>query len=499
VAFSFLDLALRMPLAPALFQGRGKFEAVLLWLLIALLLWAPIPLGSDRPWAWAPLEIGIFATLAAWLVAWLFDAVRVPDAMRAAWPAWIVLAAWIVLQGLSFIPMPRGWVVVLSPEAARMQSLTDVLGTPRELMTLSIDPHASKVSFLKTLAYSGVFFLTLALVNRRARILMLARVLVYGALVMSIYAVLMHLGDVRVDWFGYAMSYGDSASATYPNRNHFAGYLEMMLALGIGLLIAGLSDRKADTWKKFMKLTIDWILSPKMILRLALCVLVIALTTTHSRMGNTAFFSSLIIAGVIGIALSRHAPRNTVLLLASLVAIDLFIVGSWFGVEKLAQRLEQTAVQDVQDREDPAAYTIPLIKDYAVFGSGPGTFYVAFPRYRPEKVVGYYDLTHNDYAQFAAESGVTGFVLMGLFVAMALGSALMAQARRRDPLMRGISFACVMGVTAILIHSWVDFNLQIPANACLFMVLLALGWISLYHDRRTGTTDELATIRRDEE
>jgi hypothetical protein len=49
--------------------------------------------------------------------------------------------------------------------------------------------------------------------------------------------------------------------------------------------------------------------------------------------------------------------------------------------------------------------------------------------------------------------------------------------------MRGMSFACIMGVTSILIHSWVDFNLQMPANATLFMVLLALGWISLRHDR----------------
>jgi hypothetical protein len=48
--------------------------------------------------------------------------------------------------------------------------------------------------------------------------------------------------------------------------------------------------------------------------------------------------------------------------------------------------------------------------------------------------------------------------------------------------MRGISFACIMGITAILIHSAFDFNLQIPANATYFMVLLALGWISLYHD-----------------
>jgi O-antigen ligase len=478
---------------------RGNLEGILFWLLVALLVWVPIPLGSNHPWSWSLFEICVFAILAGWLLAWVFGSAVVPDVVRAALPAWLVLAAWTVLQCLSFVPMPRGWVEFLSPEAARMQSLTDVLGQPRECMTLSIDPHASEVSFLKTLAYSGVFFLTLALVNRRGRILMLARVLVYGALIMSIYAVLVHLGDARVDWFGRSMNYADSASGTYVNRNHFAGYLEMMLALGVGLLIAGLSDRKADTWKKFMRLTLDWVLSPKMILRLALCVLVIALTTTHSRMGNSAFFSSLLIAGSIGIVLSRHATRNTVILLTSLIAIDLFIVGSWFGVEKLAQRLEQTTAGEVHEREEPAAYTVPLIRDYAIFGSGPGTFYVAFPRYRQEKVDAYYDNTHNDYAQFAAESGIPGLLLSGLFAAMSLGAALTAQWKRRDPLMRGISFACVMGVTSLLIHSWVDFNLQIPANACLFMVLLALGWISLYHDRRAALANEPAGIRRDEE
>jgi O-antigen ligase len=422
-----------------------------------------------------------------------------PDVIKAAWPAWILLGVWILLQGLSFVPMPKLWLAFLSPEAARMESLTDVLGSPREIMTLSIDPHASKVSFLKTLAYSGVFFLMLALVNRRARLLMLTRVLVYSALAMSIYAVLMHLADVREEYFGFPIPHGDSASGTYANRNHFAGYLEMMLAIGIGLLIADLSDRRADTWRKVVRATIDWILSPKMILRLTLCVLVIALTTTHSRMGNSAFFSSLLIAGAIGMVLSRYATRNTVLLLASLIAIDLFIVGSWFGMEKLAQRLQETTAQDVVLREDPAAYTIPLIKDYAIFGSGPGTFYVAFPRYRPEKVANFFEYTHNDYAQFAAESGIPGLLLIGLFVAWSLGAALRAQWARRDPLMRGLSFACVMGVTSILIHSWVDFNLQIPANACLFMVLLALGWISLYHDRRSRLNGEPASIRRDEE
>jgi O-antigen ligase len=457
--------------------------AVLFWPYVALLVWAPIPLGSNRPWAWMVLEVWAYALLAAWVLAWAFGRVETTEPLRRAWPAWALLALWLVLQVLHVIPMPASWVAHLSPEAARMHALVRDVGLDPKTGTISIDPHASVVSLHKSFAYAAIFFLALALVSRRARVFTLARVLVYTAVANAVYAVLLHLGGANEEWFGTMVAQADSASGTYANRNHFAGYLEMMLALGIGLLIAGLSDRTADTWKKFFRHTIDWILSPKMILRLALCILVIALTTTHSRMGNTAFFSSLLIAGAIGIALSRHATRNTVILLASLVAIDLFIVGSWFGVEKLAQRLEQTTTQDVREREEPSAYTLPLIRDYAVFGSGPGSFHVAFPRYRPPSVASFFDYTHNDYVQFASESGIPGFLVLGAFVMLTLGAALVAQWKRRDPLMRGMSFACIMGVTCILIHSWVDFNLQIPANASLFMVLLALGWISLHHDR----------------
>lgn len=212
-------------------------------------------------------------------------------------------------------------------------------------------------------------------------------------------------------------------------------------------------------------------------------------------MGNTAFFTSLIVAGISGIALSRRAARNTVILLASLIAIDLFIVGSWFGVEKLAERLEQTTQRDVRIREEPAQYTIPLIRDYPVFGAGPGSFYAVFPRYRPATVVQFYDYAHNDYAQFTAESGLLGLGLMGLFISITLFAALKAQWQRRDPLMRGMSFACVMGSVGILIQAWVEFNLQIPANVVLFMVLLALGWISLYHDRRERRVSGLENTR----
>ena len=453
---------------------------------ILLLAWLPIPLGSNRPWAWTIMELAAFILTGAWLVAWALEAIEPAETLRKAWPAWIALALWLLLQALHVVPLPAGFVALVSPAAGRIHALALDAGVDSGWTTLSIDPQAARVSLLKSCAYACIFFLTIALANRRSRVAQLASLLVYAAVAHSLYAVLLHLAGNESDYFGVHIRHVDSASGTYVNRNHFAGFLEMSLALGIGLLIAGLSDRSADSWKKFVRQTIEWILSPKMVLRLALCVLVIALTATHSRMGNAAFFASLLIAGVIGIALSRFATRNTVLLLASLVAIDLLIVGSWFGVEKLAKRFETVGVDIVEARELPGGRALELAKDFPVFGAGPGSFALAFPPYRTDAISAFFDHAHNDYVQFAAESGFPGLAILAAFVILSLGAALLAQWKRRDPLMRGMSFACIMGVTAILIHSWVDFNLQIPANAALFMVLLALGWISLSLDRREG-------------
>jgi O-antigen ligase len=401
--------------------------------------------------------------------------------LNASGPLLSILALWLLLGIVQIMPLPDEWVAVLSPESHRMHALVrGVAGAPT---TLSLDAFASRVALLKSMAYVSIFFLLLALVNERSRVLLLARVLVVAGLAHSVYAVLMHLSNVTVDYFGTSTNHGLWATGTYANRNHFAGYLEMTLALGIGLLIAELSERKARTWKEFASDTIAWVLSGRMIMRLSLCILVIALTTTHSRMGNIAFFSSLLVAGAIGIALSRRATRNAVILLASLVVIDLAIVGSWFGVERLAQRFEETTPLEVQKREEPALYTLRLIRDYPVFGSGAGSFYAVFPRYRTEDVADFYDYAHNDYAQIAAEYGLAGIGLLAIFVAACAAAALVAQWQRQDPLMRGMSFASLMGVGALLIHSLADFNLQIPANAALFMVMLGLGWISLHLER----------------
>jgi len=403
-------------------------------------------------------------------------------APRAAWPAFALLALWLAYLLLQWLPLPAALVYVLSPQAWNLHAGVAYLDPGRPL-TLSVDPHASFVFWLKSCAYAVAFALTLLLAHGRTRLAWLCGAIVASGLIQAFYGSLMHLAKVDMEILGMPIQHAAQASGGYVNRNHLAGLLEMSLAMGIGLMIAQLEDRPRRSWREFLHDTAVLLLSGKAMLRLVLVIMVVALVMTRSRMGNTAFLSSLLVAGAIGLALSRQAPRGTVLLIASLIAIDIAIIGTWFGVEKTVQRIADTTVQNVEERVDPAVYAVKIIEDYPLVGTGAGTFYTAFTRYRGHDIDAFYDHAHNDYVQFLAETGVIGAGLMGAFVIAALACAVLAQARRRDPLARGVAFGVTMGVIAIGIHSTVDFNLQIPANAFVFTILLALGWVSLYLNR----------------
>ena len=472
--------------------ASGGAERGSLGVFLALLVWAPFPLGSNRAWAWTILEAGLFLAAALWVIGWLQRRHGSLAVARAAWPAFALLGVWLAYLALHWTPLPANLVRALSPQSAAVHALAapygDPYGDPHAAgawITLSLDPNASFVFWLKSCAYAVAFFLTLALTHTRERARLIALVLVLSGLAQAVYGGLMHLSGTDLELFGTKIPHSAQASGGFVNRNHLAGFLEITLALGIGLMVGSLRETGRRSWRQFWRDMAALLLSSRAPLRLVLVAMVIALVMTRSRMGNTAFFASLLIAGGVALALSRHATRSTVILIASLVAIDIFIVGSWFGVEKTIQRIEQTTVGNVEEREDPTVYALEIARDYPLFGAGPGTFHTAFTRYRGSDIQPFFDHAHNDYTQFFVETGALGAALAGSLPLMALVLAVMALSRRRDPLARGFAFAVVMGVSSIAIHSTVDFNLQIPANAFAFMVLLAYGWIAFHleHER----------------
>ena len=461
---------------------RPVFDRAAFWALAALIVWAPIPLGSNRPWALAMLEAWIFVVALLWVAGLLRREIVPAPALRSAAPAFVLLALWLVFLLLQWVPLPAELVRMLSPRAAEVHAGAAYLGSAR-WPTLSLDPDATFGFWLKSCAYVLAFALTLALVRRRKRLLWLCGAIVATGVLQAVYGSLMHLAGADIAVLGTPIHHASTASGSYVNRNHFAGLLEMCLAVGIGLMIAQLEDRPSRGWKEFAQKILSLILSPKAALRVLLVVMVVALVMTRSRTGNTAFFASLLVTGILALVLSRAAPRGTVLLIGSLIVIDVLVIGAWFGVERTIQRIEQTTQLQIEQRSDPAPHVMRIFEDYPLVGTGGGTFYTAFTRYRGRDIEPYFDHAHNDYLEVLTETGVFGAALAGLAVLASLLCAVLALARRRDPLARGVAFGVVMGVTALGIHSAVDFNLQIPANALLFSVLLALGWLSLYLGR----------------
>ncbi|HSC00883.1 MAG TPA: O-antigen ligase family protein, partial [Burkholderiaceae bacterium] len=344
------------------------FDRAAFWSLAALIVLAPMPLGSNRPWAWALLEIGIFAVGLLWLAGYVRHEARLPPALRAARPALVLLALWLLFLLLQWLPMPAALVQLLSPEAASVHAAANYLKGDRAI-TLSLDPHASLVFWLKSCAYAVAFVLALLLVRTRERLAWLCVAIVASGMLQAYYGSVMHLARVDQTVFGMAIPHASQASGSYVNRNHLAGLLEISLAIGIGLMIAQLEDRPGRNWRDFFRDTLALLISRKAVLRLVLVIMVIALVMTRSRMGNTAFFSSLLVAGVLALALSRHAPRGTVLLIGSLIVIDIVIVGTWFGVEKTVTRIAETTAQNVEERVEPGIYALQIAKDYPLFGS----------------------------------------------------------------------------------------------------------------------------------
>lgn len=478
---------------------RTVFEQRLYYGLLALLVWLPLPFASNRLWAEAIFEIWVVLLGLLWLLGWQRKVVMLGGAVSGARPMFWLLAIWLLYLSLTQLPLPLSWRLHLSPESAAMYSLAGVNGWA----PLSVHPYAGFLYWMKSVGYVLLFVLTLLLVNSKQRLVLLGYTLVFSGLFQAFFGSMMTLSGAGYGFFVKKDAYVEFATGTFVNRNHLAGYLEMTLAIGIGLLLAsGSSGMTIRTWRQHLRSLVGLLLSQKLVLRLMLAMMVIALVLTRSRMGNTAFFSSMLVAGLICLLVfrvqsgsvremfSRRETRATVLLLSSLMVIDLFIVGAWFGVEKVMARIEQSSVSYDAGRIEVSLNTIKLWRDYPLVGSGGGSFHVVYPRYRPATIGAYYDHAHEDYLEIAADTGIVGLGLLGLIVLMSFVVALAALKRRKDPLMRGMAFASVMGIIALLIHSTVDFNLQIPANAATFMVVLALGWIALNLDRRTGTKHE---------
>ncbi len=423
------------------------------------------------------------------MIAWLCQQLLAPPpqplprALRAATPAiilWVLCLLWLVIQAL---PLPIEWVLQLSPQRLQFYQLPDEPQT----LTLSVYPWATKHDTMLSFAYLELFILTLALVNSVERLKKFTYALVIFGVLQASYGSFMVLSGMEMTlWFEKYAHRGD-ATGTLLNRNHLANYLAFCAAAGIGLLLAQLSSGQSQTLRQWLRQTTTWLLGTKGFIRIALVIMVISLILTHSRMGNIAFFISLTTTGVIWMLLARRINKASMILFGSLFVIDIFLMGNWFGLERVAERLESTDMStEVRNRALP--YIVEMMDDFQLAGIGAGGFSEAFPYYSELHATKHYNEAHTDYLQFIIEYGVIGFIPLLLIVLLSVFQALQSIRKRNSRFFKALGFTALMPLLATGIHASVEYTLQRPGTASLFVVFLALAWITAHlesgHGRR---------------
>lgn len=442
---------------------------------LAILVWAPLPFGSNRTWAFLVLCLAVFGVALALVSCQAGESRRQRFWQPLRHHRLVVclfagIPIWVSVQSLA---LPSSWVEWLSPRAAGLWLASGQL----DAFSISLHPEQTRRMALLSWALWVYFVLTLLLVNSMTRLRQLLGVILLSGVFQALFASFMTLSQLELGFFMEKTTGRGVATGTFINRNHLAGFLELSLAAGVGLLVSSLRDSATLSWRGRLVNLLDDLLSPKVRVRVYLAIMVIALILTRSRTGNTAFFLSLTGCGLLMLILQKRSTIGALALFGSLLVIDVLILGQWFGFEQVVERLEQTSLSR-ETRDEVVRDSLPLLRDYALTGTGAGTYAVTFPAYRSSDVNSFYDHAHNDYVELTATLGTIGALNLGALVVYCLLRSVRSLYRRRTALARGAAFASTMAIVSLGIHSTTDFNLQIPANALMMVVLLAVGQLA---------------------
>ncbi len=304
------------------------------------------------------------------------------------------------------------WIVLILPLYILLQ-----------FMTVSVNPAATFSHLLRVVSFT-VVFITVREIARKEVWTAAIPIIIFAALEAGI-------GLLR---YFESQDAAIGAHGTYINRNHFAGLLEMALPFAIMGAI------------KF-----KWLWAPA-------GIIFSGIVCSYSRGGYISTICALSLMGV----LLAGAKWTGLLKWTATVPIlaGAFLMLIYLPPEAFFDRFSKASEEQISTlggRMLFAKQTPALIREYAVFGCGLGGFESAFFQVKDILPGHRVDYAHNDYLQGLIELGIVGFVVALVWIGSALKSAI-----------RAGHIACIGAISAILLHSLVDFNLYIPANAMTF-------------------------------
>ena len=419
-------------------------KAIVCGLLIAIVFTA-LALGTVESWSLAIFELIIVALLALWAIKVVLDRgvnIRLPQ---------LVLPLFALL-GLGLI-----------------QSVSFRAADGRRI-GLSLDIEATRGTVTVLFFLLASFIIAVHFFNNRGRLRTMANFLAIYGLALAMFSLIQYFTWNGKFYWIRPNTTSIGSFGPFVNRNNFAGYMEMLIPIPVALITTRAVRSELRLFYAFsaalMGLALVISLSRGGMIALAAEMIFIAVWSSKARGRNAAH-------GIAGNSKRFALLKKT----GAVGAISLAILAGiiWIGPDKIVGRIANSGDKGetfYTNRGWIWRDTLSMIAANPILGVGLGAYETAYPIYSHSDGSLRVEFAHNDYLQILADGGILGGVIAVAFLVM-VARAFSRGLNAPDPLVRGIALGGGAGIFALLVHSMLDFNLQIPSNALLFLFLLA--------------------------
>jgi O-antigen ligase len=320
--------------------------------------------------------------------------------------------------------------------------------------------HDTYTHLLLYLAYAIAAFVFTQALRRASQLRILAWILCSYGTVLASFALVQALAPNGKLYWIWLPEQGGYIYGPYVNHNHYAGLMEMLAPFPLVLA----ASRFTEGNRRLAALGVAALMAGTIVL-------------SGSRGGAIALLVQIVVLAI----LLRHHLRTwkRPLLIAAILAAGLGVL-VFIGGNELSRRMASIHSEAREELTGGTRLTIDrdafrMMREKPLLGWGLGTFPVVYPRFRSFFTTFAVNDAHNDYLQFLVETGLAGSAIGIWFLVLTFRRARPKINNWTETANGTLTVAALIGCVGILIHSFVDFNLQIPANAAIFYVLCAIA------------------------
>ena len=449
-----------------------------------LILFAPLAFGSVHVWAYTVLELSVFTLLLLFITKYLFSLfnshrIEIGIPMIKVNIVFCLFAFLIVIQ---MIPVPSQIIKLLSPNRFRLYET--ILPEKSNMLSISIYCHQTKLELFKLISYFGVFFLGLKLFDSKKKIKRAVIVIFVAGVLEAFLGIFQMLTKSnKIFWFWQSAYKKGGYFGSFVNPNHFAVYMGITTCMGIGLLLSRPKIPfypSEESWRHYLNRFESYI-SKNILLVFLITIMGSSIFLSLSRGGILCFLFALIFIFLLqGIRASKR--KRAIVIIVPLILAFL----TWVGIDPVLKELSTLLKLTKAAPQRPVAWkdSLRIIKDYPLVGVGWGNFQNIFPLYKdPSLKRSFWDHAHNEYIEYAVDTGIVGFLLFYGAVFLCFFWIIKRWIKRTETFSLGITLGGISSMFLLFMGNAFTFNLHIPAIAFTFFLIMALTTRSvfLYH------------------